>query len=189
VDKWLGELMSELGSVMNVKGSKYTTKTKSTTTSSSTVQQTGRNNISVQQTNGAIKITINGKTYHTKGQRVNIANRDIIIDGVKFIPDQENENENLDTSTGQLVIKIEADTKVDIETHEALTINGNITGNVTCGSLDSNDIKGDVKADGPVNCGDIKGNVDANGPVNCGDIEGNLKASGPVNCGDVGSMT
>jgi hypothetical protein len=135
-----------------------------TSTSSRTA---GDSNVSVSQNGDQIKITINGKVYHTRGKTVVIANRDIIIDGKKF------EAEGMeDTNTEGFVLNIQSDTVVEIKTDEPVTAN-NIKGKVTCGIL---------------SCGDIEGDVTAKGPVNCGDITGNLKSSGPVNCGDVGSL-
>lgn len=145
---------------------------------------TGNTNVSVTQSGQDIKITINGKTYHTTGKNVTVANRDIIIDGKKFEPDDDEEYDN---NTQGFHLSIESDTVVEIKTTEPITAQ-DIKGNVTCGALHAGDIEGDVFSTGPVNCGDIDGSVSCEGPINCGDIDGNLKAKGPVNCGDIKSM-
>lgn len=97
------------------------------------------------------KITVNGKTY--KGNDVSVKNNEIYIDG-KLV----------DKAT-TIEITINGDVgKIDNGAGD-ITINGNVTGNV------SNDV-GDIK------CGNVGGNISNDvGDIECGNVEGKVSTS------------
>ena len=99
-------------------------------------------------------VTINGVTY--EGNNVSMINNRIIIDG----------KEVGETERAQTQIVINGNIG-NLETDKSVTVNGEITGNVTAGgSVNCDDIGGDVRAGGSVNCDDIGGDVRAGGSVN-----------------------
>lgn len=109
----------------------------------------------VQSSNG--NITINGKTY--KGRSVSVNNNKVYIDG-KRVDDKELPSTILEIEVKGDLVELTAD-----------------------GSVNCDNVKGDVKAGGSVNCDDVGGNVDAGGSVNCDDVRGSVNAGGSVHHG------
>jgi len=106
-------------------------------------------------------ITINGKTYTGKNS-ISIINGEVIIDGMP---------QSGERLTGVVRVEITGD-PLSVTTDSPVVVKG--------------DVKGDVKADGPVTCGEVGGNVEADGPVTCGSVRGYVEANGPCTCGNVG---
>lgn len=104
------------------------------------------------------KVTINGRTYSGKSFVI-VTNDRVIIDG-EDVTDKDHDR-------GILGIKIEGD---------AL--------NIECdGSVEAQNILGNVRAGGSVNCDNVGGSVNAGGSVNCDDVSGSVTAGGSVRHG------
>lgn len=99
-------------------------------------------------------ITINGKTY--VGSNISVVNDRVIIDGKPVE----------DPGKGIVSIKIEGDLS-SLHSDLAVTVNGNVQGNVDAGNS--------------VTCGNVQGSVKAGNSVNCGDVGGSAKAGNSVN--------
>lgn len=111
------------------------------------------------------QVQINGKTY--VGNNISISNGQVYINGKL---EDEHEEKMVVTIIGSGVERIESD--------EAITIKGNVTGDVTSKvNVNCDNVIGDVKAGVNVNCDDIKGNAEAGITINCDDIHGNARAS------------
>ena len=75
-------------------------------------------------------------------------------------------------------------------------ISVNIEGNVetvdTQGSVQCEDVTGNINTQGSVTCGDVGGNIDTQGSVRCGNVEGSINTMGSVNAdnvkGDIDTM-
>lgn len=142
----------------------------------------GKRNISGDQTGGDIvgrhnmgTITINGRTY--TGNNISMSNGRVIIDG-----------EDVTDQTGVdmksiLEVRVTGDIE-NIFCEKNITIMGNVKEYIDArGSVNCNDVGGDIKAGGSVNCDDVAGNVYANGSVNADDIGGSVQAGGSVRHG------
>lgn len=104
---------------------------------------------------GMSNITINGRTY--TGNNITVNNGKVFIDG-KSADDGEQ---------GRILeVRIQGE-PVSVHSDTAVTVNGNVNGNVDAGSS--------------VNCGNVQGSVKAGSSVNCGDIGGEAKAGSSIN--------
>lgn len=100
------------------------------------------------------KIIINGKEIKCSGSNVTIQNNELIIDG-KMI-------------------------STDIIEESGIRIYGDVN-NIECkGSVNCNNVLGDINAGGSVNCDDVGGDVECRGSINCDTIKGNAKAGGSI---------
>jgi hypothetical protein len=106
-------------------------------------------------------IIVNGKKYQVQGTNVSVRNNRIYVDG-KDITD------GAEPFAGIVEIRWEG-ALAALQSDAAVNVDG--------------DVKGDVKAEGSVNCGHVGGDVKAEGSVNCGRVTGKVKAGGSVNCG------
>lgn len=62
----------------------------------------------------------------------------------------------------------------------------NVTGNINAGgNIKCNDVGGSVDASGSVTCGNVAKNVEAGGSIECGEVGGDVEAGGSVKCGEV----
>ena len=100
------------------------------------------------------KITINGKTIEVESGNVSIINGTVKVNGIS--------------------IKTGLSGSVDIKWE------GELASLTTDGSVECQDVKGDVDAGGSVQCRDIGGSVDAGGSVSGHNITGNIDAGGSV---------
>ena len=96
------------------------------------------------------RIVVNGKSINCSGNNVSIINNKIFVDG----------KEITDEATKNCDVYIYGDVE-----------------NIECqGSVNCNDVKGDIKAGGSVNCDDVGGNIICGGSVNCDEIKGSVNA-------------
>lgn len=100
------------------------------------------------------KIVVNGKTINCCGNNVSIIDNKIFVDG-KEISDE--------------IIK-------DCNVH----IYGDVQTIKCSGSVNCNNVKGDIQAGGSVNCDDVVGNINCGGSCICDLIEGNVTAGGNI---------
>lgn len=99
-------------------------------------------------------IRINGKSY--QGNSISIIDGEVIIDGKR-----QDSIEGTDPTR----IVVEGDLK-SLQCH---------------GSVNCDDVHGNVVAGGAVNCDDVFGDVRAGGSVNCDKVRGGVYADGSVN--------
>ena len=100
------------------------------------------------------KIVVNGKTIQCNGNNVSIVNNKVFVDG-KEISD-------------------EAVKKCDVY------IYGDVE-NISCeGSIQCNDVKGDIECGGSVNCDNVGGSINCGGSCNCDEVKGNVTAGGSI---------
>lgn len=114
------------------------------------------------------QLTINGKTY--QGNDIQIINGNIYIDGVLQSQNQNN-----------LEIHIHGNVQ-NLECDQNITIHGNVENANAKGSINCNDAQS-VYANGSVNCDNVHGNVNAGGSVNCDNVGGSISAGGSVRYG------
>ncbi len=103
-------------------------------------------------------VTINGKTYKGSGSIV-VKNGVVKIDG-KRIDHGKTEDGILEVHVTGILGHLEAD-----------------------GSVECDDVHGDVMSGGSVSCDDVRGSVQAGGSVSCDNIGGAVMAGGSVSHG------
>lgn len=106
-------------------------------------------------------IIVNGKKYQVQGTNIVVKNSRVYVDG-KDITD------GAESFSGIVEIRWEGPL-ASVQSDASVSVQG--------------DVKGDVRANGSVNCGHVGGDVKAGGSVNCGRVTGKVKAGGSVNCG------
>lgn len=101
------------------------------------------------------KIVVNGKTIECNGNSISIIDNKIFVDGK------------------------------EVSTEAVKDCNVYIYGdvqNIKCeGSVNCNNVQGDIQAGGSVNCDDVGGNINCGGSCNCDLITGNVTAGGNIN--------
>lgn len=101
------------------------------------------------------KVIINGKEIKCNGNNISVINNNVYVDG-KIISEEAVKNSDI-------------------------YVYGNVE-NIKCeGSVQCNDVSGDIRAGGSVNCDDVGGNIACGGSVNCDEVKGNINAGGKVN--------
>jgi hypothetical protein len=67
----------------------------------------------------------------------------------------------------------------------SVTLDGDVSGDVTCGGSAhvSGSVGGKVDAGGSISCGDVRGSIDCGGSVHCGSVGGHVDAGGSVRYG------
>lgn len=100
-------------------------------------------------------ITINGKSYETKGNTISVQGRNVYVDGALI-------EEGL---SGDVHISFDGPL-ANLKTSGSATVNGNVFGNVTAdGSVQCQNIKQSIHAGGSVHCLNVSGDVDAGGSI------------------------
>lgn len=111
------------------------------------------NDISISQSGGKSTLNINGKTYKGNSS-IQVKNGDVYIDG--YLVEEGN--------------------------YQQLKIYGS-AGQVVCdGSIECNEVEGNIDAGGSIECDDVKGDVMAGGSVSCDNVGGRVTAGGSINC-------
>lgn len=95
------------------------------------------------------KITINGETTYVSGNRIQVRNNSIIVDGVLIKGDL----------VGEVTVKFEGDLASLDATHA--TVHGNVLGDVDTTHITVNGYVGGNIDSTHVKCGEVKGNIDA----------------------------
>jgi hypothetical protein len=100
-------------------------------------------------------IVINGQRIEVEGDAsIRVKNNEIFVDGTRVASDL----------LGTVNIKWE----------------GPLATLTADGSVECDDVDGDVSAGGSVQCGNVEGDVSAGGSVQCGDVEGDISSGGSV---------
>jgi len=116
--------------------------------------------------------TVNGKTYH--GNNISVVNNKVYIDGKAI-------EEGDQTNSDKVNITFTEGTFERIEVVGDVEIKGDVKGDVSAnGSINCNDITGNANSGGSMNCDDIGGNANSGGSINCDDIKGNASAGGSI---------
>ena len=100
------------------------------------------------------RIVINGKSINCSGNNVSIINNKVFVDG-KEITDETINNSDV-------------------------CIYGDVESIDCQGSVNCNNVKGNIEAGGSVNCDDVGGNINCGGSVRCDEIKGSVNAGGSI---------
>lgn len=107
-----------------------------------------------------------------------ISDSKIIIDG------KEIKNIEEDIKKG-IHIHVKGSKVELIESKSPLIIYGNVEIIKTEGSVECENVEGNIIAKGSVNCGNVKGNVSSNSSVSCDNVGGNVTALNSVDCDNI----
>lgn len=100
------------------------------------------------------KIVVNGKEIICNGNNVSIINNKVFVDG----------KEISNVATKNCNIQIYGDVE-----------------NIDCeGSVQCDNVKGDIQCGGSVNCDDVGGNINCGGSCNCDKVNGSVTARGSI---------
>ncbi len=100
------------------------------------------------------RIVINGKEIKCNGNNVTVINNKVFVDG-KEVSNKAIKNSNI-------------------------YIYGNVK-KIKCeGSVQCNDVEGDIQCGGSVSCDDVGGNINCEGSCNCDRVNGSVTASGSI---------
>ena len=95
------------------------------------------------------------------------------------------EGNNISINNGKVTID---DKQIETDTNKITLINYGKLESFSCDR--SVNVEHNLQADkidvkGSLNCDNVEGNITAGGSVNCDDVKGNIKAGGSVNCDKV----
>lgn len=100
------------------------------------------------------RIIINGKEISCNGNNVTVINSKVFVDG-KEVSDEAIKNSDIH-------------------------IYGDVQ-NIKCeGSVQCNDVEGDIQCSGSVSCDDVGGNINCGGSCNCDNVRGSITAGGSI---------
>ena len=120
-------------------------------------------------------MTINGRTF--TGSNIYMNNGRILVDGLDVTDETGVDMKSI------LEIKVTGDVE-NVTSDKSINVVGNVKGDIDAeGSVNCNAVGGSIRAGGSVSCDDVNGNVEAGGSVNCDDVGGSVKAGGSVNHG------
>jgi hypothetical protein len=114
-------------------------------------------------------VIVNGNSIEVPdGASISVVNGTVYIDG----------NQVGSAVNNQIKIKVEG-TLASLTVDRGSVECQNVEGNVKCGgSATAANVGGKVDAGGSVQCGDVGGDVDAGGSVQCGKVNGSVDAGG-----------